>query len=113
MHLPKWIRSGRRAHILGLTVKRDGKTASRAMWTDFLAQSTVGKTIVFKIWKNATQYRQVTMNNVWIIEMNRNHAMVNKQEVPSYEIVALCESIVQVEKDGVTPTAALFYGIDV
>jgi hypothetical protein len=110
---PPSNKTGDRSIVVSMQVKRDGTAASRQLWTDYLAQTpasgtkiVTGKTMTYKIYQSAAQYREYTFTNC-ILRITMNNAFINKQEIPVYDILILAASVTAYEDDGVN---VIYYG---
>ena len=111
---PSAVITGDKTYGVSFTLRRSDETS---VFTDYMAQAGTGdvsddafKNLIFKIFKdNGTDYLEFTFTNVAIQSINMNDAIADKQEVPTYEVLALVQSVVIKDQSGLTTQT--FYGV--
>ena len=96
----EFIYSGNRAHSLVLRLKRG---TNSAIFNDFYSDNLFDA--VFKIYNSATNYTEVTFNDVGINALKQPYSPTN--ESPFWQVECMVKSVTPVIKDGV---ANSYYG---
>ena len=114
-HYPKYTITSNRVHTLTFTLERRDNTD---VFDDYMAQAGQFaapaddfKNLKFKIPNALDKYIECTYGEVGIKTISMNHAMLNKKEIPTYEVVATARTIAPVIKDGITTLD--YYGLGV
>lgn len=104
---PLWIRKGNRTIGVGLKMSREDVTK---LFDDYVDQpeASTGKTLVMKIYKSATSYREYTLSDVWMSKCILDDADIESGAKPYYEVEMLCKTISIEHNDGL---ASALYGL--
>ena len=114
-HYPKYTITSDRIHTVTFTLERRDNTD---VFDDYMAQAGQSaepdddfKDLKFKIRNANSKYIQTTFGEVAITKISMNNAIIEKKEIPTYEIVATPRTIAPVIKDGITTLD--YYGLGV